>query len=309
MPKSLQQLFEEYINECQYSRGLRLKTITGYKAVFSHFSTMMPEVTTPQFLTVEMLNEFFKRIRTRQRIVGRDTVKIGLEDSTIKTYGNKLNAFFGWLIQRRLITVNPLDSIKLRHPEYKDKRALEPEEIQKIFAAVALHSQNPLMLRRNTAMVALLFFCGLRLSEFISLKVTDVDMEKQMLTVRAETSKSKKTRYVPMHPTLMLHLKEYIQERNRKGCRTEYLIVSTVLDKGLSSHGLKHWVHTLSQLSGIKFHLHRFRHSFACTLARNNSSVVKIQRLMGHADPRMTATYLRSITVEDCRDDINKMSI
>lgn len=309
MQKTLQQLFEEYINECQYSRGLRFKTIVGYKVALGHFISIMPEVTTPQLLTVEMLNEFFKRIQTRQRIVGRDIIKIGLEDSTVKAYSNKLNSFFVWLIQRRFITDNPLDYIKLRHPEYKDKRALEEEEIQKIFAAVTLHSQNPLILRRNTAMVSLLFFCGLRLNEFISLKVTDIDIEKQMLTVRAETSKSKRTRYIPMHPTLILHLKEYIKERNKEKYRTEYLIVSTTHDKGLTCYGLKHWVNALGQASGVKFHLHRFRHSFACTLAKNNVTTIKIQRLMGHADPRMTATYLRSITIEDCRDDINKMSI
>jgi site-specific recombinase XerD len=310
IPKNnLQQLFEEYINECRYSRGLRTQTVVGYKAVFSHFSAMMPEVTEVRSLTVEMLNEFFKRIKTRERIVGKNTLKVGLEDSTVKTYGNKLNAFFVWSIRRKLITENPLSHIKLRHPEYKDKRALETGEVHKIFTAVTLHSKTPLILRRDTAMVALLFFCGLRLGEFISLQVIDIDMEKQILSVRAETSKSKKTRYVPIHPTALLHLREYIKERNKSGYKTEKLLVSSNSDKGLSRHGLKHWVKRHSKLSGVKFHLHRFRHAFACNLARNNANIIKIQKLMGHADPRMTSTYLRSITVEDCRDDINKLSI
>ena len=310
IPKqNLKQLFEEYINECQYSRGLRPQTITGYKATFNHFFAMMPEVTVLQSLTVEMLNEFFKRIKTRERIVGKNTIRIGLEDSTVKTYGTKLNAFFVWLIQRKLMTENPLASIKLRHPEYKDKRALEIEEVHRIFTAVTLHSKTSLILKRDTAMVALLFFCGLRLGEFISLHVTDVDLEKQLLTVRAKTSKSKKTRYVPIHPTAMLHLQEYIKERNKKGFKTELLFVASNNDRGLSRHGLKHWVKRLSKLSGIKFHLHRFRHAFACNLAKNNANIIKIQKLMGHADPRMTSTYLRSITIEDCRNDINRLSI
>lgn len=305
----LQKLFDDYINECQYSRCLRPQTIIGYTAVFSHFSAIMPEVADSRDLTDTMLNEFFKRIKTRKRVIGKNTLKVGLEDSTVKTYSLKLNAFFVWLVQRKLLAENPLDHIKVRHPEYKDKRALEADEVNKIFASITLHSQNTLILRRDTAMVALLFFCGLRLGEFISLQVSDIEFENRLLMVRCKTSKSRRTRYVPIHPTALFHIQEYIKERNRKGYKTPQLFVSSVEDKGLSRDGLRQWVKRLSKQSGIKFHLHRFRHSFACNLAKKNVNLVKIQRLMGHADPRMTATYLRSITIEDCRDDINKLSI
>ena len=94
MEKTLKELFVEYINECKYTSGLRPATIIGYEAVFNHFSVMMPEVTVPALLTVEMLNEFFKRIKTRSRIVGRNTVRVGIIDSTVKTYASKLNVFF-----------------------------------------------------------------------------------------------------------------------------------------------------------------------------------------------------------------------
>lgn len=308
-PRNLQELFNEYINECEYSKGLRPATIRGYKIVFDHFSTMMPEVTITESLTREMLNEFFKRISTRERIVGRDTKKIGLEDSTVKTYGTKLSTFFTWLIQQKIITENPLEYIKLRHPQYKDKRALEDEEVRKIYAAIVLHPKDPLMLKRDTAMVSVLLFCGLRLGEFISLQVIDVDVEKTLLTVRSETSKSKRTRYVPIHPTALLHLKEYIKERNINGYRTADLFVSYNEDKGLSRAGLKHWVQRLITLSGVKFHLHRFRHCFATNLAKKNVHLVKISKLMGHTDIRMTMVYLRSIDTEDMQADINKLSI
>ena len=305
----MQKLFKEYIGECDYSRGLRPETIKSYKIVFDHFSTMMPEVTTTESLTREMLNEFFKRISTRERMVGRDTIKTGLEDSTIHTYGTKLSTFFTWLIQQKIITENPLKYIKLRHPEYKDKRALENEQVKKIFSAVILHSNNSLILKRDTAMVATLFFCGLRLGEFISLQVMDIDMEKRMLTVRSVTSKSKKTHYVPIHPTLLLHLQEYFKERNKRGYKTEYLFVSSLSDKELSRGGLKHWTKRLNKLSGVKFHLHQFRHSFATNLGKNDVQTVKISKLMGHSDIRMTMSYLRSIDAGDLQDDINKLSI
>jgi integrase len=308
--KTLQQLFEEYIDECQYTTRLRPETIKGYRAVFKHFSTMMPEVVAVEFLTMEMMNEFFKRIQLRERIVGKNTKKVGLNDSTIFTYGSKLNAFLEWLVRKNLLGKNPLDTIKLKRPEYTDSRALEKSDVDKIITAIALHFASPLMLRRDMAMVSLLLFCGLRAGEFISLKVQDVDMVKLELTVRGETSKSKKTRVLPVHPTLGLHLREYITERNKRGYKTEQLIVSGNEDKGLlSRHGLKHWTERMKRLSGVKFHLHQFRHSFACNLLFSGANIIQIQRLMGHADPKMTLAYLRSITTEDSQGIINKLTI
>jgi len=309
MEKNLQQLFDKYINECESSRGLRPETIKGYRAVFGHFSTMVPEAVSVKSLTVDSMNDFFARIKKRTRIVGRDTIKTGLEDSTIKTYGNKLNAFFVWLMQRELLLKNPLDNIRLKYPQYNDQRALTQEEVNKIISAVTLHPGIPLMFKRNTVMISLLFFCGLRAGEFIAIQGRDIDMVKRTLTVRAETSKSKRSRIIPMNLNLVRHLEEYIRERNKCGYKTEYLIVSTSKDRGLTRHGLKHWVKRLVKLSGVKFHLHRFRHSFACNLAKCGTPILKIRDLMGHKSIRMTEVYLRSMMAEDAREDIDRLTI
>ncbi len=309
MKKTLQQFHMEFISECQFSRRLRLETLRGYKSVFKMFLLVMPEVTYVESLTPDMMKEFFKRIETRKKKVGRNTIKSGVKDSTVKTYWNKLNCFFEWLLVNGDIAKNPLENIKPPEPIYDNSLALESNDIEKIFAAITLHSYDALILKRDMLMVNLLLFCGVRKGEFISLQVRDVDIEKSMLTVRGETSKSRKTRHIPIHRTLMLHLQEYITERNKHGYKTPNLIISSNADSGLTVHGLKHWVERLNEVSGVRFHLHRFRHTFACNLAKANVGLIKIQKLMGHADPKMTATYLRSITTEDLREDIDKLSI
>ena len=308
MKNKLEQLFNKFISECKYSRRLRSETIRGYSSVYKTFLRAMPEVTSIELLTHDTLSEFFKRIETRQRVVGRGTIKSGVRDSTIKTYWHKLNCFFEWLRVNGHIDKNPLERITPPEPVYDDSRALEMNNIHKILSAITLHSQNSLMLKRDTLMVSLLTFCGLRKGEFISLKVIDVDMEHRLLTVKAETSKSKTRREVPINYALMIHLQEYLIERNKHGYKTEYLLVSNNSDTGLTVHGLKHWVKRLNDLSGVKFHLHRFRHSFASNLARKDVGTTKIQRLMGHKRPEMTESYLRSVKSEDLREDIDKLS-
>lgn len=306
---NLRELFTEYISECEYSMGLRSETIRGYKAVFNNFSVLMPHVVSTSALTTEAMAEFFKSVQIRKRIVGRDTEKVGVKDSTIRTYWSKLNSFFEWLRARGHIEVNPLSKIKPPEAIYDDKRVVEKNDIHKILSAVTLHSVNSLMLKRDMLMLNILIFCGLRRSELISLQVRDVDLLKRNITVRGETSKSKRTRQIPICPALMMHLQEYITERNKRGYKTHYLLVSNNEDKGLSVHGLKHWVKRLNELSGVKFHLHKFRHTFACALGTQNSSAIKIQKLMGHTDLRMTQRYLRSMSVDDLRDDVNMLCI
>jgi len=273
------------------------------------FLLVMPEATSVESLTPDIMKEFFKRIEIREKKVGKNKIRSGVRDSTVKTYWNKLNCFFDWLLVNGDIQKNPLENIQPPEPVYDNSLALESNDIEKILTAVTLHSHNALMLKRDMLMVNLLLFCGVRKGEFISLQVRDVDVEKGMLTVRGETSKSKKTRHIPIHRTLMLHLQEYITERNKHRYKTPYLIVSSNSDSRLTVHGLKHWVERLNEASGVKFHLHRFRHTFACNLATANVGLIKIQKLMGHADPKMTAMYLRSISTEDLRDDIDKLSI
>jgi integrase len=306
---NLKKLFDEYIKECQFSSGLRPATIRGYKAIFALFLLLIPEVTTTTFLTPTMLTEFFKRLQTRERIVGRDTLKVGVKNSTVKTYWSKLNSFFEWLRIKKHIEKNPFYYLKKPpEPKYEDYRALKDEEVDKIISAIILRTGNPLALRRDLAIVNLLLYSGLRRGELISLQVKDIDLKKGTITIRGETSKSKRTRVLPMHPTLILHLQDYIIERNKLNFKTEHLLVSTNRgDAGLTTNGLRHWEKRLNQSSGVKFHLHRFRHSFATNLARKDVSIVKIQKLLGHTTLSMTERYVRSIIPEDLQDDINKL--
>lgn len=306
---NLNTLFEEYVQECEFSSRLRPATTRGYKSVFSLFIDVMPEITSVEFLTPALLSDFFKRLQIRVRIIGKGIKKTGVKDSTIKTYWNKLNSFFEWLVRKDYLVHNPLLDIKRPpEPKYEDSKALNDQEVDKIIAVIVSHANGPLSLRRDIAMVSLLLYCGLRRGELISLQVKDIDLYKGILVVRGETSKSKRTRILPLHPTLLLHLREYMAERTRQKYTTEHLLISTNrANAGLTRNGLRHWEKRINKLSGIHFHLHRFRHSFATNLAKKDVGIVKIQKLLGHNSSSMTERYVRSIVPEDLLEDISKL--
>ena len=306
--EKLQHLFELYINECQFVKRLRPQTIRTSKEAFNHFTKIVPEVSNLSEVSPEMVTVFFKRLQTRERIVGRDSRKTGIKDSTVIAYAGRLKTFFKWLKERKYTDSNPFDVLILPQPQFIDHRALTGEQIKKIMGAAAQGAPNSFLLKRDMAMVGILTFCGLRRNELISLEVRDIDLFDSFITIRPETSKSKTIRKIPINTHLKLYLTEYIQERKQRSYKSEYLFVSNNMDRRLTLHGLKHWVERINHASGVKFHLHRFRHTFATNLAMQDVGVIKIQKLMGHRDIKMTQTYLRSVSTEEMREDVNKLS-
>jgi len=309
MDRPLTTQFKMYLDYCRYTKVLRRPTIKGYEDVFRRFEQLMPEITHAKQLSADTLDRFFIRLQQRERIVGRGKVVVGLKASTIHTYGSKLHTFFDWLCARGHIDFNPVVRKHLPKPQHNDKRALSRPQIDKILAAITQNSNSRFLLKRDLAMVHVLLFAGLRRTELLSLKVSDFDLVRRALTVRGSTSKSKTTRHVPLTAATIMHVEDYLSERRCRKCKSEQLWVSVKSDTPLTTHGLKHWVDTLKLRSGVDFHVHQFRHTYACMLGRQNVSAIKIQKLMGHTDLRMTQTYMRSLGVEDVRDGIEHLTL
>lgn len=307
---SLQKLFELFEYEMTFSKRLRPTTIRGYKAVFKLFEKMMPEITTIDQLSDSVMLLFFKRIQERKRIVGKDTVVSGVKASTIKTQWNKLNPFFKWLEKKRYLEGggNPLTGMKSPSVRYDDFKILSDEQVKMIYGAINMHSSNSFVKRRDTLMVSLPLYCGLRKGEILGLRVMDVDLEKRLLTVRPETSKSKRERVLPIPAMLHMHLQDYLAERKSRDLKTSHLIASDRGDRGLSYDGIKHWTKSIEEKSGVDFHLHMFRHNYATKLDKENVSAFKIQKLMGHASISTTQRYVRSTKTESMAEDVAKIS-
>lgn len=307
MKDELTTLFDEFMLECEYSRKLQPETLKGYREVFRVFIKFNPEVSLDS-ISSTTLTTFFRTLDTRTRIIGRDTLRKGVKRSTIAKYWSKLNVFLKWLKAKRYITQNPFQGMAYPSPVFEDRKFLKKEQVERIIGAI--HNKpntSLLLLKRNLVLFHILLFCGLRRDELLSLQLRDVDLQRRILTVRAETSKVPRTRYVPIHSKLVMHLKDYLNERRQ--FTTQYLLVSSKRDDGLTRDGLKHLTTKLREASGVKFHLHQFRHTFAVNFLNNGGDIAKLKQLMGHADIRMTIIYLRCLPTNAMKGDIEKMKI
>jgi site-specific recombinase XerD len=310
MAATLVQLNEQFLDECRYSGKLRCETLRGYKASFDLLLKFKPEMSIKD-LKPETMTGFFSWLENRQRTVGKGIAKKGVKNSTVATYRNKLSKFFKWLQDRKLLRQDPFLGVPYPHVIYSDRKFLKKENVEKIFTTLGFNIDwsSSFIKRRNIAMYTVLLHCGLRKGELIGLKLLDIDFDHTELLVRAETSKSKIDRYIPLNSKVTTALKEYIEERRKGHYTTPYLWVSEQGDRPFTLDGFKHLNQKVEASSGVDFHPHQFRHTFAVNMLHSGTDAFKLKQLMGHADIRMTAAYLRALPTHSMQRDVERLSM
>lgn len=202
-----------------------------------------------------------------------------------------LRSFYKYLLKQEIIDDNPfllLDSQKIakRNPDF-----LFVEEMTALLDSIETDTALGV---RNKAMLELMYASGLRCSEVVNLKVTDIDYQRQVLLIHG---KGGKDRYVPYHDyakevleayldgeryTLMAHAKEV----------HSYVFVNNRGNK-MTNRGVQNIVDRVCQQYDAtkKIHPHTFRHSFATHLLNAGADLRTVQELLGHANLSSTQVY------------------
>ncbi len=306
----LSQLHQEFVNECRYSAKLSEETLRGYISSFALLQKMLPAISA-ETIDSRTMTEFFRKLETRKRIVGRGIEKRGIRKSTVATYRGKLNSFFEWLRIKGHLAENPFRNMAYPGVHYEDRKYLKKEDVERIFTSIAfdIDWKDDFIRKRNVALFSVLLHCGLRKGELVGLKLYDIDLDRRQLTVRAETSKSKRQRIVPMNSKVIVAINDYLAVRKKRRMQTTSLLVSGNGDRGLTKDGLIHLVKKVRDCSKVAFHVHQFRHTFAVNLLNNGCDTAKVKQLLGHTDIRMTMTYLRCLPTKAMRADVESLSL
>lgn len=296
--------------EQRFAALLSPVTLRGYQHSFALLRSLMPNLGVEE-LSPATMSEFFRRLQTRTRPGEEGGTTSGVRSSTVAAYRSKLNGFFNWLKTRGHMLANPFEGMPYPHVVYEDRRYLGHAEVERIFSAVVLTAawRTRFLRKRNIAIFSLLLYTGLRKGELLGLRVTDVDLDRLELTIRAETSKSKRRRVVPINSKLCQAVEDYLDERGKRRYQCEYLLTSGAGDMPLTADGLKHLVEQVQRLSGVDFHVHRFRHTFAVNVLNQGGDIAKLKQLLGHRDIRMTAAYLRALPTSAMRTNVESVGL
>jgi len=142
-------------------------------------------------------------------------------------------------------------------------------------------------LLKHRILFALIYDCGLRISEAINLKLSDIDFNRQLVHIRQ--SKHKKDRYVPVSTLVLKRLGDYLST----SCPQVWLFNGKVRGQQISREGIRHAFRAAIRKAGINkpVCVHTLRHSFATHLLENGTDIRYIQELLGHNSPKTTMIY------------------
>jgi integrase/recombinase XerD len=307
--KDLSLLHQDFLAEQRYSARLSPATLRGYSQSFARLQSLLPSLTLDH-LTPALMTDFFRKLESRRRSFGRGREAVGVKNSTVATYRSKLSRFFRWLEEKKYIAGSPFAGLSYPHVTYEDRQYLDRASVERIFSALVLEGmwRSSFVRRRNLALFSLFLYTGIRRGELLGLRVPDVDLDRLELLVRPETSKSRLRRVVPISSRLCLVLKDYLNERARLRVQSEYLITS-LRGVPFTHDGLKHLVNHVRRLSGVTFHVHQFRHTFAVNVLNQGADIATLKQLLGHRDVRMTSQYLRCLPTTALRTDVERLRL
>lgn len=171
--------------------------------------------------------------------------------------------------------------------------ALPPVSRSKALPVVFSQPEVKLVLKtsgllKHRVLLAVTYDCGLRISEVINLKITDIDFDRKMVHVRQ--SKHKKDRYVPVSPLTLKGIRKYLEASNPQ----TWLFNGKVRGQQISREGIRHAFRGCIKKTGIakKVCVHTLRHSYATHLLEMGLDIVSLKNQLGHADIATTMMYL-----------------
>jgi integrase/recombinase XerD len=166
---------------------------------------------------------------------------------------------------------------------------LSVEEVNQILGSIDLSLPAG---QRNRAMLEVLYSCGLRVSELIRLRYSDIYFDEEFIRVEG---KGKKQRLVPISQTALHEIRNYLYDRRQitvqKGC--EDILFLNQRGRGLSRVMIFYVIKQYAELAGIRKTVspHTFRHSFATHLLEGGANLRAIQMMLGHKKITTTELY------------------
>lgn len=202
-----------------------------------------------------------------------------------------LRSFFDYLIFENYRETNPTDLIETPKIGRKLPDTLSEDEINELILGIDLsHSQG----ERNRTIIETMYSCGLRVSELVNLKISDLFFEEGFIRV---IGKGNKQRFVPIHNNAQKYIKFYIHDirshiephkgsedivfLNRRGKRLTRQMIFTILKNLTIKINLRK-----------KISPHTLRHSFATHLLKNGADLRAIQQMLGHESITTTEVYV-----------------
>lgn len=276
-PTDIAQL-DTFIDHLWLEDGLAKNTLESYRQDLTTFALWLPKQD-KQLLTVEQadIQQYLavKFPQSKPRSIGRLIAS--------------LRRFYRYLLRENQVSKDPTVQIESPKLPRSLPKSLNEDEVIALLNAPNISEAAGL---RDRAMLELLYACGLRVSELVGIKVTEVSLSDGVVRV---TGKGSKTRLVPMGEEAVEWISRYLREGRstilqKRLCDALFV---TNRGEGMTRQAFWYLIKRYALLAGITKHMspHVLRHAFATHLLNHGADLRVVQMLLGHSDISTTQIY------------------
>jgi len=199
-----------------------------------------------------------------------------------------IRSFFIYLLENGKVKGNPTEGLKPPKVEKKAPEILSIEEVNLLLEQPSGDTPKEI---RDKAMLELLYATGLRVSELISLKMSDINLSLNYIECHDRT----KSRIIPIENAAKYALNRYITEIRPSMCADSEYLFTNIKGDMMSRQGFWKVLKSYAKKAGINKDItpHMIRHSFATHMVINGADLVSLQEMLGHSDISTTQMYLK----------------
>ncbi len=271
---------EDFLRFMALEKGASPHTLEAYRRDLTKYAQFMTNRGIEQLKgigTGEILAFFWE--------IKQDGLKATSSNRQLAT----LRSFYKYLLQRKLLTDNPVARIDPVKVWMQIPDTLSRQEMEDLLKQPDTRQPSGV---RDRTMLELMYATGIRVSELIALTVNDINWQVGYLIAMG---KGRKERIVPIGQVALRYLTEYM-DAVRPGLAKSAPVQTVFLNrfgKGLTRQGFWKIVKGYAERAGIanKVHPHTFRHSFATHLLEGGADLRAVQAMLGHADIATTQVY------------------
>lgn len=227
---------------------------------------------------------------------------LGISPNSVSRKISGIRSFFHFLLLDEYIEIDPSQLLEFPKKRHYLPNVLSLEEVEAMKREARKTSES----LRNSAIIEMLYSCGLRVSELCHLQFADISFEDEYLRV---LGKGNKMRLVPISPLAIRELEDYLAHARVEAAdrgEDKYIFLSR-RGRHISRNMVFKMIKEVSRAAGIMQEVspHTLRHSFATSLLEGGASLQAIQLMLGHEDISTTEIYAH-LDRSKLREEINR---
>jgi integrase/recombinase XerD len=209
-----------------------------------------------------------------------------LSENSKRRMISALRGFYKFLMFDGHISKNPAEDLDAPQKGFYLPKFLNQTEVENLLLVPDVSQETGL---RDRAILELMYACGLRVSEAVDLKISDVELDAGILTCKGKGSK---TRKIPIGKSAVEWLKSYLAVRRKKENFEIQNLFVTPQGRPLNRQIIFNFIKDYAEKIGLEgVSPHTLRHSFATHLVQNRADIRSVQKMLGHADISTTQIY------------------